>query len=209
MSSKAPIWWLKGLCPWYCFDLCCPSLSCFTVVLSLYHPSWCVFGLLSPLLGGFGNQLLLWRTHQFFPNKVVLQPSFEFLLNAVSTFHLPVFSPSPSSHDKKALHELDINRALWYCVYCTKSFWKCHSLFVRFAGCQMGCIVTDVAQVDCSDKLCYEHVGATCCLSLWVHSTRAQTSLTKFHRGILLQGVCKAVTWSSADMFIWHKNIRT
>ncbi|CAJ0937082.1 unnamed protein product [Ranitomeya imitator] len=80
----------------------------------------------------------------FHRDKVVLRPSPTFLLKVVSSFHLiedivlPSLCPTPTHRVKKALHSLDLVRALRKYVSRTASFRQTDALFVLPAGHRKG-----------------------------------------------------------------------
>ncbi|CAJ0928066.1 unnamed protein product [Ranitomeya imitator] len=93
----------------------------------------------------------------FHQDKVVLRPSPAFLPKVVSAFHLnediilPSFCPQPKHRVEKALHTLDVVRALRRYISRTAHFRKSDALFVLPEGHRKGAIKSD-KKVKTEDK---------------------------------------------------------
>ncbi|XP_054846822.1 uncharacterized protein LOC129337273 isoform X2 [Eublepharis macularius] len=153
---------------------------------------------------------------QFFPGTVMLHTSMEFLPKVVSKFHLqqkvvlPSFFPTPSSPGERALHTLDVKRALLFYLHRTKCFRKSPALFLCYSGPRKGSPASAQSisrWIVSTIKLCYQHAGVQCPLLVTAHSTRAQAASAAFLRGVPLRDVCQAATWSTADTFIKHYSV--
>ncbi|XP_054826487.1 uncharacterized protein LOC129323798 [Eublepharis macularius] len=147
------------------------------------------------------------------PEKVVLRTKVEFLPKVVSRFHLsqelilPVFFPVQNSEAEKALHSLDVRRAILFYLDRVKSFRLDSNLFVCFAGQNKGKRATSQTisrWVVQTILTCYSAANLPCPLEVRAHSTRSQASSAALLRGVPLHDICRAATWASADTFVKH-----
>lgn len=85
---------------------------------------------------------------QFHPHKVTLYPDILFLPKVISDFHLnqlivlPTFPPSPSNDTERALHFLDVGRALAFYISRTSIFCKDNNLFITCYGTKRGTAIS-------------------------------------------------------------------
>lgn len=143
------------------------------------------------------------QVHQ---NKVVLLTNPKFLPKVISAFHinqsveLPVFFPQPDSVAERALHTLDVTRALLYSTERTKSFCKTKQLFVAFAPPHKGNPISKsgIARwiVKCI-QTCYLKAKRTLTVPPRAYSTRKLGASMPVLENIPIADICKAATWST------------
>lgn len=150
---------------------------------------------------------------QMHHNKVVLRANPKVLPKVISPFHLnqsvelPVFFPQPDSVAERALHTLDVKRALLYYIERTKSFRNTKQLFVAFGPPHKGNPIfkSGIARwiVKCI-QICYHKAKRTLTVPPRAHSTRKLGASMAFLGNIPLDNICKAATWSTPRTFTKH-----
>ncbi|XP_073431525.1 uncharacterized protein [Dendrobates tinctorius] len=154
----------------------------------------------------------------FFKDKVVLRPPPPFLPKVVSSFHinedivLPSFCPAPVHRVEKALHTLDLVRALRRYVSRTAPFRQTDSLFVIPEGRRKGLAAsrsTIARWIRLTIQEAYRIRGTPVPPGIRAHSTRAVGASWALRHQASAEQVCKAATWSSLHTFSKHYNVHT
>ncbi|XP_078518308.1 uncharacterized protein LOC144782952 [Lissotriton helveticus] len=150
---------------------------------------------------------------QIHANRVVLRTNPKFMPKVVSQFHinqtieLPVFFPNPDSVADRALHTLDVKRALLYYIDRTKDFRKTKQLFVAFSPQHKGNPISKsgIARwiVKCI-QICYQKAKRTLTVPPRAHSTRKLGASMAFLGNIPLEDICRAATWTTIHTFTKH-----
>nr|XP_060615224.1 uncharacterized protein LOC132765067 [Anolis sagrei ordinatus] len=150
---------------------------------------------------------------RFHEDKVVLRTDVTFLPKVVSQFHmsqditLPSFFPNPTSQLEVSLHSLDVKRALSFYIHRTASYRRSPRLFLKYREDTMGHPVTSQrlsSWIISTIRLAYQLAGKEPPLHIKAHSTRSVSASQAFLRGIPLDQICKAATWSTPSTFASH-----
>ncbi|XP_042303393.1 uncharacterized protein LOC121920323 [Sceloporus undulatus] len=155
---------------------------------------------------------------RFHLDKVVLRTDITFLPKVVSAFHmcqdivLPTLAPNPTTDVERALHTLDVRRALAFYLDRTKDSSRSERLFQCYSTPKKGLPVS--AQrlskwVSKTVALSYELLGKPCPGRVRSHATRAIAASSAFLSGIPLEDICKAAVWSQPLSFIRHYRLDT
>nr|XP_025039348.1 uncharacterized protein LOC112545447 [Pelodiscus sinensis] len=151
---------------------------------------------------------------QFSSDAVVLRVHPAFLPKINSAFHInepmcfTTFFPKPhSSPEESRLHTLDVRRALAFYLERTRSFRKSQQLFLstaeRCKGKQLSAQRISGLIVSCIRR-CYALRNKPLPDRTRAHSTRGMAASTAYLRGVPLQDICRAATWSSNLTFAKH-----
>ncbi|KAM4012382.1 uncharacterized protein ACNLHF_004980 [Anomaloglossus baeobatrachus] len=152
----------------------------------------------------------------FHQDKVVLRPTPDFLPKVVSPFHLnqditlPSFCPAPVRRFEKALHTLDLVRALRIYVSRTAALRRCTSLFVLTTGRRKGLSASKPTlarwiRSTISDAYLGPQVPPP--PGIKAHLTRAVGASWAFRHQATAQQVCQAATWTSLHTFSKHYQV--
>ncbi|XP_041431344.1 uncharacterized protein LOC121397804 [Xenopus laevis] len=143
-------------------------------------------------------------------DKVVLRTQPEFIPKVVSDYHinqdivLPSLCPKPKNSKEKALHTLDVVRAIKYYLHRTQDFRKSETLFVLFGAPQRGKQASSASLsrwIRETIILAYTAKGKPAPFRVTAHSTRAlSTSWAQANQASADQ-ICRAATWSSVHTF--------
>lgn len=151
-------------------------------------------------------------------DKVVLRPVQSFLPKVVSTFHinedvvLPSFCPSPTHPQERALHCLDVVRAVRVYLTLTQPFRRSDSLFVIPEGPRKGLAASKatIARWIRSTILeAYRSKGRPPPFGVTAHSTRAVGASWAVRHQASASQVCKAATWASVHTFTKFYRVHT
>ncbi|CAJ0929554.1 unnamed protein product [Ranitomeya imitator] len=145
-------------------------------------------------------------TVPYFPPEVV----FSFHLN--EDIKLPSLCPAPTHHVEKALHSLDLVRALRKYVSRTASFRHMNALFVLPAGHRKGLAASKLTisrWIRSTIQEAYHVRGKPIPAGLRAHSTRSVGASWAIRNQASAEQVCKAATLSSLHTFSKHYNVHT
>ncbi|KAJ7326746.1 hypothetical protein JRQ81_016505 [Phrynocephalus forsythii] len=123
---------------------------------------------------------------------------------------LPNFFPNPTTRIERDMHTLDVRRTLAFYVSRTKSIRKTNELFVCHDPVVLGHPVSPqrfARWIVQSIKLSYELAKVPLPLGIRAHSTRAMASSAAFLKGVPLDDICQAATWSTPDTFVTHYRV--
>ncbi|XP_069820999.1 uncharacterized protein [Dendropsophus ebraccatus] len=143
-------------------------------------------------------------------DKAVLRPVASFQPKVVSPFHLnedivlPSFCPAPSHPRERALHKLDVVRALRIYLSRTKSLRHSDSLFVIPEGPRKGSAASKATLarwVRSAIAQAYRSKGKSPPFRIAAHSTRSVGASWAIRHGASALQLCKAATWSSLHTF--------
>ncbi len=115
-------------------------------------------------------------------------------------FHPPPFS----SPEEERLHSLCPVRALYMYVQRTHTLRKSNQLFVSWADLYKGKPISRHRLSHWVVKaivLCYNNVNMEPPIGLRAHSTRGMATSWELFRGISIQEICEAASWSSLARF--------
>nr|XP_008107943.1 PREDICTED: inositol hexakisphosphate kinase 3 isoform X1 [Anolis carolinensis]XP_008107944.1 PREDICTED: inositol hexakisphosphate kinase 3 isoform X1 [Anolis carolinensis]XP_016848789.1 PREDICTED: inositol hexakisphosphate kinase 3 isoform X1 [Anolis carolinensis] len=150
---------------------------------------------------------------RFHTDKVVLRTDITFLPKVVSKFHmcqdisLPAFFQNPASPLEIMLHSLDVRRALAYYVQRTAEYRKSPQLFLKYRMDKLGTPVSSqrlASWIVSTIRLAYRLADQDPPQRITAHSTRAMAASQAFLKGVPLEDICKAATWSSSLTFASH-----
>ncbi|XP_067319635.1 uncharacterized protein C6orf132 homolog [Anolis sagrei] len=150
---------------------------------------------------------------RFHDDKVVLRTDVTFLPKVVSQFHmsediiLPAFFTNPTSPLEVTLHSLDVKRALSFYLHRTSSYRKSPKLFLKYRKDTLGHPVSSqglASWIVSTIRLAYQLAGKEPPSHLVAHSTRSVSTSQAFLRGVPLDQICRAATWSTPSTFASH-----
>ncbi|XP_077148511.1 uncharacterized protein LOC143809300 [Ranitomeya variabilis] len=153
----------------------------------------------------------------FHQDKVVLRTVPSFLPKVVSDFHLneeislPSLCPVPVHRVEKALHTLDLVRALRIYVSRTASFRRSDSLFLLPEGGHKGMPASKATLarwIKSTIQEAYRLKNSPLPAGITAHSTRAVGASWAIRHQASAQ-VCKAATWTSLHTFTKHYRVHT
>ncbi|CAJ0928111.1 unnamed protein product [Ranitomeya imitator] len=154
----------------------------------------------------------------FHQDKVVLRTSPSFLPKVVSSFHLnedivlPSLCPAPVHRIEKALHTLDLVRALTRYVSRMASFRRSDALFVLPDGPRKGLAAskaTIAKWIRSAIQESYRVRGHTVPAGIKAHSTRSVGASSAIRHQASAAQVCRAATWSSLHTFTKHYHVHS
>ncbi|XP_067320485.1 uncharacterized protein [Anolis sagrei] len=150
---------------------------------------------------------------RFHDDKVVLRTDVTFLPKVVSYFHmsqdiiLPAFFPNPSSPLEVALHSLDVKRALSFYLHRTSAYRKSPKLFLKYRKDMLGHPISSqglASWIVSTIQLAYQLAKKEPPSHIVAHSTRSVSTSQAFLRGVPLDQICRAATWSTPSTFASH-----
>ncbi|XP_067326085.1 uncharacterized protein [Anolis sagrei] len=148
---------------------------------------------------------------RFHKDKVILHTGISFLPKVTSRFHmsqeivLPAFFQSPTTSLERGLHMLDVRRALAFYLSRTKDVRKTPRLFVKYRrdSCSLPVSSQRLSSwVVSVIKLAYHKSGRELPNGVKGHSTRAVSTTAAFWKGVPLDAICRAATWSTPSTFV-------
>ncbi|XP_078500130.1 uncharacterized protein LOC144755257 [Lissotriton helveticus] len=150
---------------------------------------------------------------QIHNDRVVMRTDPHFMPKVVSKFHInqtiqiPSFFQKPTTKAERALHTLDVRRAVMHYIERTKDHRKTKQFFVSFAESFMGKAVTKgtiarwIAQAI---QFCHKQAGQELSEGPRAHSTRKKGAAIAFLANTPIQDICLAATWASVHTFTKH-----
>ena len=147
---------------------------------------------------------------QFMPGDagIVLKPNPAFMpkvVDSVTPFELKAFYPPPfASPRQQKLNELCPVRALRIYIERTRGFRESDQLFVSWMKPRMGKPITKQRLshwIVEAISLAYSSKGHAPPTGLRAHSTRGMSTSWAFFKGVTIQDICKAASWSSPHTF--------
>lgn len=118
------------------------------------------------------------------------------------------FFPSPKTRQERHWHTVCPVRALKYYLEKTKDLRKpdCNRIFVATSGRSVGSSVktcTISSWIRHTIQNAYEHMGRDP-PAVRAHSVRGMATSLALSKGICVQDICRAATWSSEHVFVKH-----
>ncbi|XP_056116182.1 uncharacterized protein LOC130092366 [Rhinichthys klamathensis goyatoka] len=147
---------------------------------------------------------------QFMPEDagVVLRPNPAFMpkiVNSITPLELRAFySPPFASSKQQKLNELCPVRALRIYIERTKGFRECDQLFVSWVKPRKGKPITKQRLshwIVEAISLAYSSKGHEPPAGLRAHSTRGMSTSWALFKGVTIQDICEAASWSSPHTF--------
>ncbi|XP_052006407.1 uncharacterized protein LOC127660311 [Xyrauchen texanus] len=146
------------------------------------------------------GQRALFRTNPAFVPKVLDHA------DTVRAVDLPAFHPPPfSSPEEERLHCLCPVRTLYMYVQRTRTLRKSNQLFVSWADSFKGKPISRQRLSHWMVEaivLCYNSMNMEPPVGLRAHSTRGMSTSWALFKGISIQEICAAASWSSPHTFI-------
>nr|XP_016849493.1 PREDICTED: uncharacterized protein LOC107982908 [Anolis carolinensis] len=185
--------------------------------INLAHLSWKTAFLVAITSARRASEITALRVDapyiRFSDDKVTLRTDISFLPKVVSRFHmcqdivLPALFPNPSTPLEMSLHCLDVKRALLFYIKRTAAHRKSPRLFLKYRNDTLGLPVSSqrlAVWITSTIRLAYQLAGKDPPSHVAAHSTRSLSTSQAFLRGVSLEDICKAATWSSPSTFVSH-----